>query len=82
LPVVLKLRQLGAVQILTELPELRIHIIEVNDAHRRLLSADGAQRFEPVPAGDQNVLAITNDAGERRLKERLTYALTVVFNLA
>ena len=64
LPVVLKFRQFGAVQILAEPPELRIHVIEVNDADRRLLAADDAQRFEPVPAGDENVLAIANDARE------------------
>jgi hypothetical protein len=65
--VILKLRQLGAVQILAELPELRINIVEVNDANRRLLATDDAQRFEPVPAGDKNMLAIANDACERRL---------------
>ena len=43
LPVVLKFGQLGPVQILTEPPELRIDIIEVNDADRRLLATDDAQ---------------------------------------
>jgi hypothetical protein len=52
LPVVLELRQLGAVQILTELPELRVHIIEIDDADRRLLATDDAQRLAPVPASD------------------------------
>ena len=52
LPVVLKFRQLGAVQILTEPPELRLDVIEVHDANRRLLAPDDAQRLEPVPAGD------------------------------
>lgn len=65
--IVLKLRQLCAVVILAEPPQLRIHIIEVNNPDGRLLSADDAQRLEPVPAGDKNVLAIANDACERRL---------------
>jgi hypothetical protein len=65
--VVLKLRQFGSVQILTELPELRIHIIEINDADRRLLAPDDAQRLKPVPTGDKNVEAIAIDARERRL---------------
>jgi hypothetical protein len=51
--VVLKLRQFGSVQILTELPELRVHIIEIDHTDRRLLATDDAQRFEPVPAGDK-----------------------------
>ena len=66
--VVLKLRQLGAVQILTELPELRIHIIEIDDTDRRFLTPDDAQRLEPVPARDQNVLVIANDARQWRLQ--------------
>jgi hypothetical protein len=64
---VLKLRQLGAVQILTEPPELRIDIVEVNDADRRLPAPDDAQRLKPVPAGHENMLTIANDARERRL---------------
>jgi hypothetical protein len=56
--VVLKLRQFGSMQILTELPKLRIDIVEVNDADRRSLTTNEAQRLKPIPAGDKNVPAV------------------------
>ena len=54
-------------QILTELPELRLHIIEVHDANRRFLTPDDAQGLEPVSAGDENVLVIADNARQWRL---------------
>jgi hypothetical protein len=66
--VVLKLRQLGAVQILTQPPELRIHIIEIDDADRRLLAPDDAKRLKPIPARDKNVLTIADNARQWRLQ--------------
>jgi hypothetical protein len=65
--VVLKLREFSAVQVLAKLPELRIHIIEIDDADRCLLAPDDAQSLEPVSAGHKNVLAIAKDARERGL---------------
>ena len=68
LPIVLKLRQLGAVQVLAEPPELRLHVVKIDDTDRRLLGSNQAQRLEPVPAGDEDVLAVAHDACQRGLQ--------------
>jgi hypothetical protein len=61
-------RQLGAEQILGDSPHARLDIVEVDEPHEDALDVKHFQRFDPVPAGDENEAALALNHGRRALQ--------------